>query len=39
VSLLASQLATLELPADALTVDAAPPPEAVVASIRAGLAL
>lgn len=39
VSLLASQLATLELPADALTVDATPPPEAVVASIRAGLAL
>jgi gluconokinase len=39
VSLLASQLATLELPEGALTVDAAPPPEAVVASIRAGLAL
>jgi gluconokinase len=39
VSLLASQLATLEQPAGALTVDATPPPEAVVASIRAGLAL
>ena len=39
VSLLASQLATLELPADALTVDATPPPEGVVASIRAGLGL
>jgi gluconokinase len=39
VSLLASQLSTLELPADALTVDAAPPPDAVVASIRAGLGL
>lgn len=39
VTLLASQLATLELPEDALTVDASPSPEAVVASIRAGLGL
>ena len=39
VSLLSSQLGTLELPVGALTVDAAPPPEAIVASIRTGLGL
>ncbi len=39
LSLLGSQLATLELPADALTVDATPTPEEIVASIRARLAL
>jgi gluconokinase len=38
-SLLDSQLATLEVPADALTVDATRPPEEVVAAIRAGLGL
>jgi gluconokinase len=36
-SLLDSQLATLEVPADALRVDVSPPVEEVVASIRAGL--
>jgi gluconokinase len=36
-ALLASQLDTLEEPADALTVDAGPPPKAVVAAIRRGL--
>lgn len=38
-SLLDSQLETLEPPRDALVVDAAPPPERVVAAIRAGLGL
>jgi len=36
-SLLASQLADLEPPEDALTVDVTPPPEALVATIRRGL--
>jgi len=36
-ALLASQLDTLEEPADALVVDAAPAPAAVVATIRRGL--
>ena len=35
--LLDSQLATLETPADAFTVDVAPPPAAIVATIRRGL--
>ena len=39
VSLLASQIETLEPPRDALAVDATPPPERVVAAIRAGLGL
>lgn len=38
-SLLDSQLATLEPPGDALVVDATPPPEQLVATIRAGLGL
>lgn len=38
-SLLDSQLATLEPPADALAVDVAPSPEAIVATIRHGLGL
>jgi gluconokinase len=37
-SLLASQLATLEVPDDALVVDGSAPVEAVVAAIRRGLA-
>ncbi|MFP2908044.1 gluconokinase [Pyxidicoccus sp. 3LFB2] len=36
-SLLDSQLATLEVPADALRVDVSPPPEEVVQRIREGL--
>lgn len=32
--LLASQFATLEEPADAITVDAAPPPEQIVSEVR-----
>jgi gluconokinase len=36
-SLLDSQLATLEVPEDALRVDVSPPPEAVVRSIREAL--
>ncbi|XXF77555.1 gluconokinase [Myxococcaceae bacterium GXIMD 01537] len=39
VSLLASQLSALERPARALTVDATPSSDVVVASIRAGLRL
>lgn len=38
-SLLDSQLSTLEAPEDALTVDATPTPDEVVAAIRAGLGL
>ncbi len=38
-ALLDSQLETLEPPADALAVDVAPPPEAIVATIRHGLGL
>ncbi len=38
-ALLESQLATLEEPEDALTVDVAPPPAEVAAAIRAGLGL
>jgi gluconokinase len=37
VSLLSSQLATLEEPADALSIDASKPPEKIVAEIRAAL--
>jgi gluconokinase len=37
--LLASQFATLEEPRDAITVDAAPPPEKIVAEVRRQLAL
>jgi gluconokinase len=37
--LLASQFATLEEPADAITVDAAPPPEEIVAEVRRQLGL
>jgi gluconokinase len=37
--LLDSQLASLEAPADALVADIAPPPAALVASLRAGLGL
>jgi gluconokinase len=37
--LVASQFATLEEPKDALTVDAAPPPEEIVARVRRGLGL
>jgi gluconokinase len=36
-ALLASQLDTLEEPADGLTVDAGPPPAAIVATVRRGL--
>jgi gluconokinase len=36
-ALLPSQLATLEPPADAVVVDVTPPPDAVVATIRAAL--
>ncbi|MCP3064724.1 gluconokinase [Myxococcus sp. K38C18041901] len=38
-SLLDSQLAALEVPEQALSVDVSPPPEQIVASIRAGLKL
>jgi gluconate kinase len=38
-SLLDSQLETLEPPSDALAVDVAPSPEAIVATIRHGLGL
>jgi gluconokinase len=38
-ALLASQLATLEEPDDALTIDVSAPPEALVEAIRAGLGL
>jgi len=38
-AMLDSQLATLEIPEDALTVDIAPAPEAIVASIRDSLSL
>jgi gluconokinase len=37
--LLASQFATLEEPTDAITVDAAPPPEKIVAEVRRQLGL
>jgi gluconokinase len=37
--LLASQFATLEEPTDAITVDAAPPPEQIVAEVRRQLGL
>jgi gluconokinase len=37
-SLLASQLATLEPPTDAITIDVSAPPEAIVGQIRAALA-
>lgn len=38
-SLLESQLATLEVPEDALSVDVTPPPDVVVKHIREGLGL
>lgn len=38
-SLLETQIATLEVPADALEVDVSPPPEVVVKSIREGLGI
>lgn len=38
-AMLDSQLATLEIPADALTLDVAPSPEVLVASIRDSLSL
>ncbi|MCY1017373.1 gluconokinase [Pyxidicoccus sp. MSG2] len=38
-SLLDSQLATLEIPADALEVDVSPPPDVVVQHLREGLGL
>jgi gluconokinase len=37
--MLSSQLADLELPRDALSVDIAPPPEAIVAQIRTALSV
>jgi gluconokinase len=37
--LIASQFATLEEPTDAITVDAAPPPEKIVAEVRKQLGL